>query len=107
FSKLASSPTKHAELMGMGIPVICNDIGDTGYIILETNSGYIINSFEKGQFENVVSRLPELEALDKQQIRDCAFRFFDLNTGVEKYAALYYQLLYSNSHTTQVLHESV
>jgi glycosyltransferase involved in cell wall biosynthesis len=32
FSKIASSPTKHGELMGMGIPVICNDIGDTGKI---------------------------------------------------------------------------
>ena len=30
YSKKASSPTKHAELMGMGVPVICNDIGDTG-----------------------------------------------------------------------------
>src|SRR5438552_13503857 len=29
YSKKASSPTKQAEIMAMGIPIICNDIGDT------------------------------------------------------------------------------
>ena len=48
FSKMASSPTKHAELMGMGIPVICNDIGDTGGIINDTKTGFIINTFNAG-----------------------------------------------------------
>ena len=33
YSKIASSPTKHAELMGMGVPVFCNDIGDTGFFL--------------------------------------------------------------------------
>ena len=43
FSKKASSPTKHAELMGMGIPIVCNDIGDTGNIIDSTGTGMVIN----------------------------------------------------------------
>ena len=106
FSKIASSPTKHAELMGMGIPVICNDIGDTGYIISETNTGCVINSFEKEQFENIVGRLTELEGLDKQRIRDSAFHFFDLHAGVKKYAAFYNKLLHYNSEPDQLLHES-
>ncbi|MBL0130307.1 MAG: hypothetical protein IPP43_03585 [Chitinophagaceae bacterium] len=35
YSKIASSPTKHAELMGMGVR-FCNDIGDTGFFCINT-----------------------------------------------------------------------
>ena len=34
YSKMASSPTKLGELLSMGIPVICNDIGDVEKIIV-------------------------------------------------------------------------
>jgi hypothetical protein len=33
YSKKASSPTKQGEIMAMGIPIVCNDIGDTGKIV--------------------------------------------------------------------------
>ncbi len=50
FSKKASSPTKHAELMGMGIPVICNDIGDTVHITSSTKTGLVLNDFNYDHF---------------------------------------------------------
>src|SRR4030095_3310398 len=89
FSKIASSPTKHAELMGMGIPVICNDIGDTGSIIEATGTGMVINDFSEKNMEKYADAISELENLDKGNIRSCAKKYFDLQTGVKKYLSLY------------------
>ena len=60
YSKIASSPTKHAELMGMGIPVICNNIGDTGKIINETNTGKIVHDFTQTEYDRIVEEMPDL-----------------------------------------------
>lgn len=93
FSKMASSPTKHAELMGMGIPVICNNIGDTGNIIKETKTGFLVNDFnEKGLME-AVNTIQEIELLDKGMIRESAKKIFDLEIGVKKYLGVYQNIL--------------
>lgn len=93
FSKTASSPTKHAELMGMGIPVICNDIGDTGRIIQSTGTGIVVNEFDEASLQLAISQMPALEALDKETIRQAAFQYFDLQTGAQRYQAVYERLL--------------
>jgi glycosyltransferase involved in cell wall biosynthesis len=89
FSKTASSPTKHAELMGMGIPVICNDIGDTGNIIAATDTGLVVKSFSDDAYTEVVEKLPSLLALQKGIVRKAAFGYFDLKKGAESYGQLY------------------
>ncbi|MGV3527641.1 MAG: glycosyltransferase family 4 protein [Flavisolibacter sp.] len=94
FSKTASSPTKHAELMGMGIPVICNDIGDTGRIVSRTNTGVVVNEFEENSFKEIIGSIDQLLATDKQKIRHCALDIFDLNAGVDKYATIYQRLFH-------------
>jgi glycosyltransferase involved in cell wall biosynthesis len=93
FSKTASSPTKHAELMGMGVPVICNNIGDTGNIIEQTGTGLVVNTFDKSSLEEAVIKIPQLENLDKVQIRGSAAEYFDLEGGVKKYLGLYISLI--------------
>lgn len=93
FSKIASSPTKHGELMGMGIPVICNDIGDTGSIIDDTKTGIVLNDFNKNSFQTAIDNLDELENIGKEYIRSCAKRIFDLTSGVDKYLKMYNQML--------------
>jgi glycosyltransferase involved in cell wall biosynthesis len=85
FSKMASSPTKHAELMGMGIPVICNDIGDTGNIIKETKTGLLVKDLDESGLIDAVNSITELEGIDKNHIRQSAKELFDLATGVKKY----------------------
>ena len=89
YSKIASSPTKHAELMGMGIPVICNDIGDTGKIIDETKTGIVINKFSEEAYDEAVSKMPQLLAINKEHIRKAAFQYFDLEMGAAGYLGLY------------------
>jgi glycosyltransferase involved in cell wall biosynthesis len=93
FSKLASSPTKHAELMGMGVPVICNDIGDTGNIINETATGHVVNKFDKLSLEETVNKIGTLNKIGKEYIRSCAENHFDLKTGVRKYLNLYHSII--------------
>lgn len=89
FSKTASSPTKHAELMGMGIPVVCNAIGDTGNIIAGTGTGMVVNEFDNKSLKDAISGLKGLEKLDKENIRKCAAEYFDLEAGAKKYLGLY------------------
>ena len=93
YSKIASSPTKHAELMGMGIPVICNHIGDTGTIIEETGTGLVVKDFTNKEYDRVIENLPALLAISPQVIREAAFRYFDLARGVDDYEKVYKRIL--------------
>ena len=93
YSKMASSPTKHAELMGMGVPVICNDIGDTGTIIDQTKTGIIVKEFSEAEYNLQVKRLDEVLAIPQEYIRQSAFRYFDLDAGVSNYLKVYKRIL--------------
>jgi glycosyltransferase involved in cell wall biosynthesis len=95
YSKIASSPTKHAELMAMGIPVICNDIGDTGKIITETKTGLVVKEFTEQAYETIIDQMPQLLSIDKEHIRKAAFKYFDLEKGAADYLKLY-QKIFSN-----------
>jgi glycosyltransferase involved in cell wall biosynthesis len=92
FSKIASSPTKYAELMGMGIPVVCNEIGDMGFIIEQTKSGLLVNHFDQHSLEKITDEVGELTAINQEAIRENAIEFFDLNKGSQKYNQLYKRL---------------
>jgi glycosyltransferase involved in cell wall biosynthesis len=100
FSKIASSPTKLGELMGMGIPVICNSIGDTPYIINKTGAGMLIDDFSETQLEKIIYRVNELENIPKDSIRKGAFEFFDLQSGIEKYISVYKRLFNKQTSLT-------
>ena len=89
YSKIASSPTKHGELMGMGIPVICNSIGDTGQVINESHSGIIVTEFTEAAYDQAADKMNELLAMSKENIRQGAFTFFDLEKGVIQYITIY------------------
>ncbi len=96
YSKIASSPTKHAELMGMGIPVICNNIGDTGNIIKATGTGILVNEFSQKEYDNRIQQLDALLKIPKQNIRNAAFYYFDLSKGNTTYLNIYERLIKNN-----------
>ena len=93
FSKMASSPTKHAELMAMGIPVICNAIGDTGSIVKDTKTGIVVDELTKNSFQNALKGIKELEEINKELIRASAFSRFDLALGIRKYSEIYNRIM--------------
>jgi glycosyltransferase involved in cell wall biosynthesis len=84
--------------MGMGIPVICNDIGDTGNIIAATATGLVVKSFSDDAYMEVVEKIPSLLALPKEAIRKAAFDYFDLEKGAESYEQLYKKIINRINH---------
>jgi glycosyltransferase involved in cell wall biosynthesis len=92
YSKKASSPTKQGEIMAMGIPIICNDIGDTGAIINETCAGLVIEKFDNKGYIAVTEKLDSLLLINKEHIRSSSDKYYNLNNGVELYRKVYQQL---------------
>jgi len=93
YSKKASSPTKQGEIMGMGVPLLCNDIGDTGEIVRQSESGMVIRSFSGADADNAIRAMQLPAKLNRQQIREKAFANFDLDTGVELYQKVYEEVI--------------
>lgn len=97
FSKLSSSPTKHGELMAMGVPVIANGgVGDVKEIIQKYNGGFVVDDFSVGSFDKVIEQL-ENTIFDKMAIRNGAIEFYALEKAIVSYASLYEEILKNES----------
>jgi glycosyltransferase involved in cell wall biosynthesis len=93
FSKIASSPTKNAEYLACGLPLIINrGIGDSDALVGEWNAGVLLEEFTEDDYTRV-GKLIETMAAEpdvKKKTRAVAERLFDLQTvGVARYAELY------------------
>ena len=94
YSKQSSSPTKHGEIMAMGIPVISNEgVGDVATIIEKYQSGIVLKKFDELQYEKAVKIIFGNRFFDKTSIRNGAIDFYDLNNAVEKYKKVYDEIL--------------
>jgi hypothetical protein len=93
YSKKASSPTKQGEMMGMGLPLVCNTgVGDTDRVVRAYNAGALVEAFTPEAYQQVVQDIPRLLALDKNRIMTGAKEWYSLQVGVAKYLEVY-QLL--------------
>jgi glycosyltransferase involved in cell wall biosynthesis len=94
FSKQGSSPTKHGEILGMGIPVVCNaGVGDVAEIVESTQSGVLVHDFSEESFQRTIAQLPELIKQPKQHFRDAALAWYSLETGIERYFNVYSDIM--------------
>lgn len=94
YSKISSSPTKHGEIMAMGIPVITNSgVGDVAEIVTKYNAGYILNDFTENAFSNVIEKIIGGDTFDKNKIRNGAREFYALENAVERYRKVYGKIL--------------
>lgn len=94
FSKKASSPTKQGEIMGMGIPLVCNsNVGDVDSIIQNTGTGIAVSGFNTQSIEEAVQKFKDLKAIPKETIIAAGKQYYDLNKGVEKYYLVYKSVL--------------
>lgn len=94
FSKRASSPTKQAEILSMGIPLICNTgIGDTDLLFADEKVGVVLRSFSDEEFVRAISKIKEVLKADPAVIRGRAIKHFNLEDGIEKYHQLYKSVL--------------
>lgn len=98
-SKLASSPTKNAEYLACGLPIIINSgIGDSDALVNHWKAGILIDDFSDRDFDDAWA---EIEGLanhpnTRANAREVAQQVFDLNSvGADRYADLYERVLNS------------
>jgi glycosyltransferase involved in cell wall biosynthesis len=94
FSKLASSPTKYAEYLACGLPLVINaGIGDSDSLVLEESAGVLIDDFSEDEYAQAATHIDGFardQESTRARSRDVAERLFDVRkVGVERYARLY------------------
>jgi glycosyltransferase involved in cell wall biosynthesis len=93
YSKIGSSPTKLAELMGMGVSIVSNGgIGDADEVMEKYKSGVVIKEFSTGAYKEAVEQLQHAPC-KPDIIRNGASGYFSLQQGVEKYNNVYRSIL--------------
>jgi glycosyltransferase involved in cell wall biosynthesis len=89
FSKKASSPTKMGEFLALELPIVTNgDVGDVARIVGETGAGILVRGFDDESYRRALDALERLEP-EMSRWREAARHWFDLQTGVERYDAVY------------------
>lgn len=95
YSKLSSSPTKHGEIMAMGIPIITNaGVGDVAEIVAKYNSGMVLKELNEQGFLGAAELISQGISFDKTHIRNGAKEFYDLQSAIEKYLKIYEEILF-------------
>lgn len=94
YSKMSSSPTKHGEIMAMGIPVITNTgVGDVEEIVKKYNAGILIKDFSEGALAEAADQLFTTR-FDRLTIRKGAEEFYALENAVSTYSAAYKKIFF-------------
>lgn len=95
-SELGRSPTRMAEVLGCGLPVIANDgVGDVATIIRKNNVGVILEGSSKLEFKKAFDHLtillndPDLPL----RCRRTSESIFSLKTGTNAYSKIYFSIL--------------
>jgi glycosyltransferase involved in cell wall biosynthesis len=94
FSKLASSPTKTAEYLACGLPVVINaGVGDSDLLITEERVGALVSDLNEDGYrraaDELFGMLADVETV-RAHTRRVAERLFDVRgLGLERYARLY------------------
>ena len=96
FSKRSSCPTKFAEYLACGLPLVINaGIGDTDKIVRDRNLGVVIDKFNKESYLLHTHKLLELMKEGKivsDRCRKVAEEEFSLDMGVSRYFDIYRRL---------------
>ena len=94
YSKQSSSPTKHGEIMSMGIPLITNSgVGDVAEIVKKYHSGLVMDGFTEDIYEKIASEIAAHKIFDKEEIKRGAKEFYSLEKAIEKYTRIYGSIL--------------
>jgi len=97
YSKKASSPTKTAEILGLGIPIITNaGIGDSAELLEKSGTGLLISTFDTENYLCIIKQFSVLLSVDKRKMIAVSHAHFSLNKGVELYQSVYDQLNNTN-----------
>lgn len=95
YSKLSSSPTKHGEIMAMGIPVITNSgVGDVKEIVEKYEAGFVLDGFSEAEMGKTIGRVIDpATQFNGNKIREGATEFYNLDKTVATYTQVYKKIL--------------
>jgi glycosyltransferase involved in cell wall biosynthesis len=94
YSKKGSSPTKLAELLGCGIPVVTNKgVGDVDEIIGRSDTGICVEDFTAAAYKEALKQLPQLANKPAGDFRAVSETMFSLQQGIEKYQSVYSEII--------------
>lgn len=94
YSKQSSSPTKHGEIMAMGIPLITNSgVGDVEMIVDKYDAGIVLTDFTGAAFEAAANAVAGKRNYEAAAIRNGAMDFYALTKAVERYKRMYKSIL--------------
>jgi len=90
YARIASSPTKIAESLSMGVPVIHNSgIGDVDSIINSIGGGMIIDIDSKAEISKAVTNLRSVVDMGGSELRERSRGILGLETAKERYNSAY------------------
>lgn len=94
YSKQASSPTKNAEYLACGLPIIANlGVGDVDDLITNNNVGILVHDFDPESYNLALDAIEKLGDI-KERCQETVKREFDLRSvGGERYRRIYRRLL--------------
>jgi glycosyltransferase involved in cell wall biosynthesis len=98
FSRTATYPTKLAEYLACGLPVIGNaGVGDTEEIILENNLGAIVYKFEEVEYKRAFERAMQLmnDPDFEKRAQEFVKASLSVEVGVKMYKGIYERLVFS------------
>ncbi len=94
FSKLGSAPTKLGELLGCGLPVAANLIGDMAEVLEGSPAGVVVRGFDPPALEAAARALADAASrpATAAPARALAERWFGLDRALDAYDDLYARL---------------
>lgn len=94
YSKKASSPTKMGELLGLGIPLVCNaGVGDVDTIMQDCTQGYVISNYNSQEYARTIDSMFTHTITNTQQLHNVACSYYSLQKGIEAYEGVYRAVL--------------
>ncbi len=103
WSKRASSPTRLGEFLASGRPVLTNGrVGDVEEDVNDTRTGVVINDMKQETLRQALLHLVSIaqEPGIAERCRSAAEDRFSLETGIERYSAIYASLVNTDLRST-------
>lgn len=95
-SELGRSPTRLAEVLGCGIPVITNSgVGDVASLVTDNNVGVLVDDCEPASIRSALDSLDQLreDPTLAKRCRSVAEKVFSLEGGTASYRTIYDEIL--------------